>query len=401
MADTVDQPGQLLITCCAAPEGDHRPALQALSPKHWQELIALAYRTRTLPLLAHIAEGADLAKPVIAQLHEAAREAALHALAQGRAIARVIALLREAGLRPIALKGLALAYGAYPDPSLRPLRDVDLLLPHDEVVEAQKLLLSDASFSRLSGAGRYGIEYGHQLPEIVDCESGLVIELHHRLNARGWAGEPRLLSQINASATFAQLLGEDIRVPDVQTNFLHLVEHATWHHLFSNGPLLLADLHFLVTSHGPIDWASLQAEAAEMGLARALQLVAHMARHAGASWVPADLLTNEFPRSELLDSAYLALLDTEETARQHALLHRVTSRSGGTGPIHALSRAVQPDPYQLARLSDRDVNDPLKWLGYPGWLLEKGHRYLRSICDAEIRAASCRKSGLQQWIIGG
>lgn len=397
----VEPVGRLLIACCAAPEGDHRVALQALATDEWQDLINLAYRTRTLPLLARLAEKIDLGGPIATQLRDCAREAVMHTLAQGRAISRVVALLHERGFRPIALKGLALAHRDYPDPSLRPLRDIDLLVPRDEVEEAQKLLLSQPRFTYLAAAGRYGVEYGHQLPELVDLESGLVIELHHRLNARGWDGEVHLLDLITRSTAHADILGVPVHVPSAHTNFLHLVEHATWHHLFSNGPVLLADLHFLATGGEQIDWPRLRADAECMGLGCALHLVAAMARQAGASWVPDELITSAGPQPELVETAYVALLESDEAGRQHAMLQRVAGRGGGVGALHALRQALRPDPYQLARLAGCDVTDPMRWLGYPKWLVEKGGRYLRTMQNTEIRAVSDDRARLKQWIMQG
>jgi hypothetical protein len=52
----------------------------------------------------------------------------------------VIEILRSNGLRPILIKGAALAYTLYYDPTLRPMRDIDLLLDKSEVDHAQALL---------------------------------------------------------------------------------------------------------------------------------------------------------------------------------------------------------------------------------------------------------------------
>lgn len=369
----IDPVTRLLIECCAAPEADHRNALGALTEGDWVRLIAVADRTRSLPLLSRIAERTDLARSVTVQLHEHAREAIMLTLEQGRAIKRVVSVLHQAGFAPIALKGLALAYGGYPHPHLRPLRDIDLLLPAKEAEQAQQLLLSLPGFDRLAGAGRYGVEYGHQLPEIVDLDSGLVIELHHRLNARGWPGEQSLLNLIGKKPAMASLLGEDVCVPAAEANFLHLVEHATWHHLFANGPLFLSDLHFLATRHGPLDWLLVRKQAEEMGLHHALELAVVLARQAGAAWVPDGLVADSTTLPpELIEAAYAALLEEEEAGRQHAMFYRMAERSGGVGVAHAIRQALRPDPYQLARLSQREVTDPLRWLGYPKWLVEKG-----------------------------
>lgn len=400
VGDALPLAGRMLLACCAAPDGDHSAHLHSLTAQQWDGLLALARRTRTLPLLAHAARGAQLPAGIAADLHQEMRHAALATLAQGRAIARVVTVLQGAGFQPLALKGLALAYRDYPDPALRPLRDVDLLLPADQAEAAQALLLGQPGFATLPGAGRYGLEYGHQLPEIVDQHSGLVIELHHRLNARGWPGEGQLLGMMQGAAITANMLGVEVQVPGPHANFLHLVEHATWHHLFGNGPLILADLHYLSQRNGALDWPKLRVEAAQMGLERALILVANMAQRAGASWVPDGWIDDAIPQ-DVTQAGFAALLDDEAAVRQHAMLNRLAQRSGASGPVAALGRVLRPDPYQLARLSGRTHTDALRWMAYPRWLCEKGGNYLLAATSGRARAASTAKAQLRGWIEQG
>src|SRR3546814_2179319 len=202
---------------------------------------------------AYVMRISDWSSDVCSSDLEELRLQAMRTLVQAQAIARTLGLFAAEGFCPIALKGLALAFRYYPDPSLRPLRDLDLLMTVDEAPAAQQFLLCHPQYRRRRGAGHYGVEHSHQLPEIEHVESGLVIELHHRINARGWPGEAALLAMLRDDCQPVTLLGQQIMVPSPEVNLLHLVEHATLHHLFCNGPLLLADLYYLAASR-PIDW---------------------------------------------------------------------------------------------------------------------------------------------------
>ncbi|MGQ7829929.1 nucleotidyltransferase family protein [Altererythrobacter sp. Z27] len=394
----------LLLRCCADPEGGHAAGLEEFGDSEVREIEALALRSRTFGLLDYgWQRSAELPVHIGAfseRLAGYARRQALDSLQQGRAIARVVAILREAGFRPIALKGLALAFGAYPAPQLRPLRDVDFLLEAGDALAAQKLLLAHPNYRRASWAGRYGVEYGHQLPEIEDTERGLVIELHHRLNARGWEQEGGLLAMIRDEAGTVMLLGEEMRVPSPHANFLHLLEHATLHHAFANGPLTLADFHFLA-SEAKLDWDRVERDCARLELGRALQVVVALAHALGARWMPGSLAERSEVASPLVLAAARAMLASDEAVESHAQQRRLARRSGmGSGPFAAISRVLQPDRYQLAKLSGRSPDSLWRWLGYPAWLAEKGARYWKGANDDELVATALERDRLIDWLDG-
>ncbi len=373
-----DAATQMLLACLANPDGDHAGRLAALTDAEQHGLLQLAQRSRCVPLLHHVISRSGVELTIARQLAEEARDQVLTSLAQARGLARVMRILREAGLEPIALKGVALAWRDYPAPQLRVLRDVDLLLPAERAEDAHRLLLSLDGYRLAPWAGQYGAEYGHQLPEIVDQSHGLVIEIHHRLNARGWSGDSRLTQMVRDDAQVLELLGVPVRIPVPHANLLHLVEHATLHHAFANGPAILADLHYLVRANR-IDWNALIADARELQLLRSLQLLASLAQRLGAQWVPQALLQSVTISDDMKADAIRAMFAEEETHRQYAQLWRLAGRSGGkTGPAQAVTRMFQPNRYQLARLSGHPPHSILRWLGYPRWLLEKGIRFLRA-----------------------
>ncbi len=101
-----------------------------LSPTDWDALDALAAEHRLQPLL-HSHRRADPAVPerLRAVWKAAHREAGLIAMTQRADLLDTVALLRAEGIEPVAMKGAWLAWHAYPQPTLRPMRDLDLLVP--------------------------------------------------------------------------------------------------------------------------------------------------------------------------------------------------------------------------------------------------------------------------------
>lgn len=397
-----ERSGAVLLAVCAAPEADHAARFATLSPSGWKTLGVLAEEQRVMPLLRHAlrACGWDARAPadIVAQLDAAHRWQSLYGLSQSASLVRTVALLEAHGIAPVALKGVRLAWGAYPGPALRPLRDLDLLVPRDQAERAQALLLAHPDYAYASWAGRYGIDYDHQLPEIVDSVHDVTIEVHHRLNKTGWREEPALLARMAAEAETIELGGQKVRVPSAHANLHHLVEHATLHHLFDNGPIILADLHY-IAAEGTIDWPRFLEEADALGLARSLRLVAGVAARHGATWLPDGLRDTEGPDPAQLELAEAALLRPAEARRELGFLRRLRARTGApVGTRAVLAAALRPDPVMLAQVANTTPQSPRRWLAYPVWLVRRAAQFLAS------RAASGqaeRQVALLGWLHGG
>lgn len=393
---------ELLVRICAAPDADHGALMRLVDADGWNSLAQTAEDKRLCALVMRAVGIADARKllPVTAaaQLDAARQWHSLYALKQMAAVKRLIGVLGEGGFHPILLKGFGLAHGVYPDPGLRPLRDVDLLLSAEEAARAQDLLIGNPHYRVASWAGSYGIEFGHQLPEIQDIDFELTIELHHRINARNWAQEPMLVELIRAESVALPIMGIDVQVPSPRANFLHLLEHATLHHAFENGPLILADLHFLA-GRSNLDWDWIEAEAARMGLARSLILVATVAWQLGGRWMPERFVDTAYVGAANLAAARFAMLQDREQSEQNKLMRRLEARSAGaTGWRAALIRALKPNPYQLAKIAGCRPDQLRRWLSYPTWLVQKGRRFLAASTSQASQVSARREADLVHWL---
>jgi len=120
-------------------------ALELLEAEDWQRLAGIAEEHRLEPLLhARLLGEPVLDTTVPAEMKSrwarAHRAAGLAALAQRADLFATVKLLEDAGVASVALKGAFLAWHAYPAAALRPLRDLDLLVPAHRAIEAWKLL---------------------------------------------------------------------------------------------------------------------------------------------------------------------------------------------------------------------------------------------------------------------
>lgn len=395
----------LILRLCAAPDLDHAGLYRQMGALQWRGLAQLAEANRLSPLLRRnlqLSDSWSLApQDVRCDIDRDCQWYALYGLRQTVAIKRLCETLASAGFRPILLKGVALAQRDYPEPSLRPMRDVDLLLPAAEAEQAQAFLTAHENYRIAPWAGSYGIEYNHQLPELQDVEFELTIEIHHRINARGWRQEPLLVELLQAEASVLPILGTPALVPSARTNFLHLVEHATLHHTFDNGPATLADLHFLAMRN-PLDWNWIERTADELGLTNSLRLVATVARLLGATWAPEHLANAADIPPEVIRAVHMAMLQDKDAAERKKLLRRLEAgERGHWGWSAAIARAFRPNPHQLAALAGSRPNEARRWLAYPAWLLDRAQRYRMALGSEDARQDARLEADMVTWLNRG
>ena len=144
-------PTYRLLTLCARAEG-HPVFYQQLKNQlrefdGWSDLPAQAELHGMAPLLWHHIRnsGAEIPAETARTLLGLYLRHRLQNQIHARVLADIVKVLGAAAIQPIVLKGLALAYEYYPDPALRPISDIDLLLKQDEVLPALRLL-ADAGF---------------------------------------------------------------------------------------------------------------------------------------------------------------------------------------------------------------------------------------------------------------
>ena len=394
MIQALSSAEQIVVRSCANPLKDLSDEIDALDERELAELLSLSLATRTAGLLHR--SMSDLDNSISGQIREAARQYGVHNLRAGQALADTSQLLRSGGFCPIALKGAGLALAdVYPDPKLRPLRDLDLLLVPDEAMAAQGYLLEHEDFTAKPKSGRYGLERGHQLPELVHRPTGIILEIHHRLYAGPWKGERLLLEHIYQHAQSRQILGVPVSFPDALGNLMHLVEHATMHHAFANGPLILSDMHYLMSNN---DLSVHQGERAaqRFGLSRAWSLVCQAATIAGATWSDEPTESDRSEPGPQVAAALSTMVMSDEAIAQHDQMRRLGTQ--GKSVLGALSRALRPDPHELAKLAGQSRVSSRRWLGYPKWLWSKGLRFLRGRRNTQLTSRFEQRDLLIDWL---
>ncbi|MFY9259834.1 MAG: nucleotidyltransferase family protein [Gallionella sp.] len=231
-----------------------------MQAEDWDYLLQIAKEHRLGAMLHHRLKRDDLAhiipEQVLTSLKAAYRKSALRSLVVYRELAKVTQLLEAEGIPSIALKGAYLARFAYPDPALRPMRDIDLLLKPEQAIKAFELLKGYGYRPMFDASPEaYLIENEHFAP--LMSPEDISVELHHRLNEsdQEQASVCGSEDEMWRRSLLKQVGGMQIRFLAPEDLLLHLCVHATVRHHFNLGALALADVVFLIETHS-IDWGA-------------------------------------------------------------------------------------------------------------------------------------------------
>ncbi|HXB68833.1 MAG TPA: nucleotidyltransferase family protein [Candidatus Acidoferrales bacterium] len=138
---------EALIACGAAPPEAVRRLSQLLSGSlNWPMLVDLADGAGMLPLLSGIlyqCPSDQMPPAILADIRGRAASKAIRSLVMAGELSRILRRLEAAGMAAIAFKGPTLAYLAYGDLALRDSSDLDIFVPHHQIVTALEILKGD------------------------------------------------------------------------------------------------------------------------------------------------------------------------------------------------------------------------------------------------------------------
>jgi len=174
-------------------------------------------------------------------------------------LAEVLEAFQRASIDTIVLKGAALAWTIYPSPALRPMSDVDLLVPPAAAPTAQ-LLLRRLGFEAQVSGRRFG-RNAHHLPIASRSQNGVTIsvEIHRDALSRDTLSSISMVNLTEAPRPFDLNGTRALALGHVDT-----LRHLT-HHLLEpswNGRLRLVGLvdlfRYGLTFNESIDWHRLE-----------------------------------------------------------------------------------------------------------------------------------------------
>jgi hypothetical protein len=156
----------------------------------------------------------------------------------------------------ILLKGIWLSEALYPEPHLRPMRDVDVMVEPERVAEVEEVLLELGYEPQPEGSADHYRTHHHAVPYCHPA-TGVWVEVHRRLlPARGLYGTDAIFDarEVNAHLQAAAFLGLPVKRLSDPLQMLYLAAH--WAGSFkaisgAGGLLVMLDLLAIASA---VDW---------------------------------------------------------------------------------------------------------------------------------------------------
>lgn len=181
-------------------------------------------------------------------------------------LGEVLAACHDKGLHPVALKGVHLAAWIYPAPALRPMNDIDVLFPLQELREAEQVLEQlgyggkhkspevGAGVTKHTSTFRRDTPTGATPNPYLSTNAEAMVEPHTSLEESWFGLKVNITPGIMERAQMAALFGHPCRVLEPTDLLLHLCIHFCFH-LIMGAPSMvqLVDLSTVIQK-GDIDW---------------------------------------------------------------------------------------------------------------------------------------------------
>ncbi len=381
--------------------------LRAMPMQAWEDAYALALQHNVASLLQRaLEEGgvfAELPAPLRARFAAQRRATALDNLRNYGEFRRIAHALRERGIPLIALKGLHLSELVYRDISLRPMSDLDILVPRAQVEPALATLLS-MEFE-LNG----GIPSGYDTV-LVHRRLDILVEVHWSLGQAGEAYTPPI-EDIWRCAVPARLGDADALVMAPEFLLLHVCAHLAYHHLFAFDLRALCDIAQIIRAYPALDWDTVADQGRRHGWERGVAAALQLARDQLGAAVPAQVLAalgGDALDPGLLADA-LAQLGTF-SGIPHELqfspkLMALKSPIGRMARLGILWSRIFVPRAELALIYNVPQHSARLNFYYVLRLRDLLRRYASSVgelnaCGADLAASSARNARLARWING-
>jgi hypothetical protein len=193
-------PSEALLIACARPQAVTKPCseiadLAAHPDLEWSTTVMQAVWQGLAPRLARSLVVSDASNGVAQRASEQLQSAYLRTMARNlelrRELERAVVALQHAGIDVMLLKGSALVPLVHPDPGVRHMDDLDLLVHRGDLERAEQALgvlgyLPSQSPPAVTRSGPSGVDSApHHDAPMVRVDGKVAIELHHKLGDSG------------------------------------------------------------------------------------------------------------------------------------------------------------------------------------------------------------------------
>jgi hypothetical protein len=203
------------------------------------------------------------------------KEALARHVVMSRDLAALLRALAAASIPTIPLKGAYLGEVVYPHPAVRPMSDIDVLIPADDRFRVDGIL-SGLGYRRGNDAHSWAFDVAYDGATFYDGPGGARVDVHWRLLNDPRCGWNRAAGEaVWDRAVPVTLAGERALALSPEDLVLSLAAHLAVHHGLA-GLVWYWDLKLVLDRwSSALDWDGLRARAAHWRLRRVLYFVLH------------------------------------------------------------------------------------------------------------------------------
>ncbi|HEX9821818.1 MAG TPA: nucleotidyltransferase family protein [Methylomirabilota bacterium] len=172
------------------------------------------------------------------------------------AMTQILDAFRGAAPPPVLLKGISLCDQHYPEPHLRPMRDIDFLLEAGAIPSAESILLG-LGYRQSSGRPAAFYDGHHHSSPFVHPDTGVWVDVHRALVAAGGAlGADRIFGAENLETQlrWSEFRGRRVRRLSDELQIVHLACHWACGLRAVGGMVAMADMACLLKNSPAVDW---------------------------------------------------------------------------------------------------------------------------------------------------
>jgi hypothetical protein len=247
----------------------------------WNDFLRLAGGIGLAPFIAHVLQEDPRGFPdsVREQILASGRANAMRQLRRHAALKQIAGALDEARSPFIVLKGMALAYLAYPNPYCRSMSDIDLFVPRAELSRAVQA-------ARDSGLVESRLSFRQECPAFASPDRLVHIEIHGSIPSMEEFGVDS--ATLWKRSLSADLGGIQVRVLCPEDFVQHLCLHIGPHHNYLSRLQELLDFRFYLEKHGAeMDWQAVSDRSVQIGSSAWVFLTLWLAQELLGAPVPA------------------------------------------------------------------------------------------------------------------
>lgn len=238
MTLSVLSPETRLLMSTVVPEGVEGMVRAAQGNVDWSRFVRIADAEKASPVIwrrFYTTAGIYVPEPLATHLRRMSQVSDFNMLFLQQRLLESLDVLGAAGIPTMLLKGAALAWTVYPSFEARPMGDLDLLVPMDQVERAQALLEQSGWAAAHNPALEDFYREHHHLEPLADRRGTMATLEMHRLLFH--VGHPFRfpIEDVWARARTVERAGRSLLVPSPADHLLHVSLHFAWSHMMRAG----------------------------------------------------------------------------------------------------------------------------------------------------------------------